>query len=283
MIIGIIGNSERQSFWEQHLRHFATVREVILTDSLPNLGKADACILLDGSYEDALRSLRRGYATFFVSRLLTDSAQARKLALTSEEAGVPLMITNWALFSSVSQWMLQRLSHPEFIHIHRSLPWEKFQLGNTPLESLWTEELALCLKWIDSSINTIQVSAAQSGQRELTGLDIFARFDNRATASIHLSLAAQEEHYTREASGQDNHIWADVLSQKIRWGRTTNSEALSFLPVDVNRLEPAKQALQLFLIALQTGKPALSNAHDLLRFAVAAEQVKHHIHQKISA
>lgn len=277
MKIGIAGSSERRSFWEKHLRPFSSIREVIHANNVDLLGDADACILLDTGYQDALKTLKRGCHTFLVSRLEPNSDIARKVQLTAEESGVSFMISNWSVFSSATRWMMQQLESPEYIHINRIIPWEMYLASETTFNVCWTEELALCLKWISSSIHHIEVNTVRIDQNRISALDVFIRFDNSSTAILHVSLAGSDEYYTRQAGGRGQDLWCDVLHRKVRWGRSLENGGFSYRNMDLTYTEPSEQALALFLKSVQQKEQSAFNGFDLLRFSKAAETVSHHL------
>lgn len=280
MKIGIVGPKERRTFWENHLRSFNSIREVVHTDQIHALGKVDACILLDTSYDDTLEALRKGYPSFLVSKLITNQQSARKIHLTSEESGVTFMISNWSVFSSVTNWMMQQIEAPDFIHIHRNIPWEKYTTAASSFRVCWTEELALSLKWIRSTIHRIDVNVLKINNDLITGLNINIRFDNSSTSNIHISLAGSDDHYTRQAGAKHQDIWCDVFNRSVRWGRLLDTDNFSYRNMDIAYKEPAQQSLALFFKAIRQGNPSSFNGHDLLRFTKAAEEVERRIKQK---
>ncbi len=273
MKIGLIGSEDRRHFWEKQLSSFDNVREIIHTDSLEAIGHADACIILEQDPQIALQSMRKGYPTFLVSRLVTDPDLARKLYFTSEEAGVPFMISNWSLFSPATKWMVDTIPNPYFIHISRNLPWDKFSRSSISWESLWTEELALCLKWMNSSIHKIDVSTTKISPSIITGIHISIRYENSGTSIIHITLCGSQETYTRQASGTHQEVWSDVLEKEIQWGRMIDNGEFSYRKISIDHKEPSRQAISYFFRALKDRTSPAYNAHDLNTFAKAANQV----------
>src|SRR5699024_4449752 len=164
MKIGIVGSPERTLGWENHVRPHRFVSEVVLAGNLKDLGRVDACFILDDSNQalsKVLASIKLGYHTFLIAKLPLNRAAIEKVYHASEEANVRVQFSHWPTLAPASQWMATQIKKPTFIQINREISQQSFIEKEYTFEALWVDELAYCLKYIGGAIHRIDVNCSE--------------------------------------------------------------------------------------------------------------------------
>lgn len=268
MKIGIVGSAERTIAWEKNLRPHQSVSEVIIAGTLKDLGKIDACILIDDTgdqLEILMKAIRSGRHSFLVSRLPLNSSEIEKIYHASEEANVMVQFSHWPTLAPASQWMAQKVPKPKFIQIVKEINHIDFLERNFDLNYFWIDELAFCMKWIGGSTYQVDVKKAGIGVENGGAIHLFLRFDSGATAGIFVTTASTENHHKRIASNHSYILDCDVISQTVRAGRPNNTGHLFFEKKLFDGSKSAELAATQFLKAIQLKKPTPFGPYDLLK------------------
>ncbi len=275
--IGILGPAERAAVWEQRLRPHASVREVILSDTLPAIGAVDACIILEENehrLDLAQQVIRSGIHTFIVGKLPTDRPLAERLYRISEESGTVLQFSNWAFFNPTTQFMMANIRRPDMLHFQREYSFNTYREIRSSYASYWQEDVSLILKWMDSQIFKIHVNRIPFGEEETLSLQVFMKFDNGATASLYCGMSHNENRHVRFAS--DSHLAAecDVGHKTVRLIQHQGVKSPIADLRNFEKEEPAKIAVTQFLKAVQMRAPASYSGYDLLRFTTVMDSIQ---------
>lgn len=277
MKIGIVGPADRAVAWEEHLRPHRTVKEVVITAKIKDIGEVDACLILDEKedrIQTLLQAIRKGYHSFLVSSLPTSLSDIEKIYHTAEEANVLLQFAHWPTFAPASQWMSHKVAKPTFLHITREISHTQFLETNHKLDYYWIDELAYCLKWIDGNVHHIDVkSVVLQGEQE-RAIHLFLRFDSGATANIFVNSCSSSNRHQRFAADQSFLLECDVLSQTVRLGRENERQHLFFEKQSFDASRAAEIASTQFLKSIQLNKSTLYNGYDLLKLANEVTKVK---------
>lgn len=273
MKVGIIGPAKRAVAWENHLAGHPSVSEIVIAADLDKATAIDACVLLHDDLYEALQAIKNGIHCFIVAKLLTDVSAIEQLYYASEEAGVRLQFSHWSTLSPAAQWIANKIAAPSFIQANHLVNHTQFLENDATLRSLLIDDLAYCLKYINSSVHQISYNESTLGKRAVAA-HLALRFDNRATACIYINTAADEDHHQRFIS--DNHFLVDyeVKPQRIRLGRKSSEGPLFF---DRKKFDPsttAEKAVIKFLKAIQLKKPTLYNGYDLLLLAKTINKIR---------
>jgi len=76
MKVGIVGDAKRAVAWEKHLRPHRIVKEVELCAHINEVGKVDACLLIDDTDQNLdllLEGIHQGFNCFLISRPPTNT------------------------------------------------------------------------------------------------------------------------------------------------------------------------------------------------------------------
>ncbi len=275
MKVGIVGPAGRAVAWEKHLAGHPSISEVIIAGNLRKIGAVDACFLLNEATEElqeALKSVKKSFHTFIISALPTSASAIEKLYYASEEANVRLQFSHWPTLAPASQWTTTKIPKPSFIQIVREISYAAFSESAATHRSFWIDELAYCLKFINSSVYEISFNSSNLGGRPIV-THLMIQFDNGATASVFVNSASDTDNHTRFVSDSNTFIKCDVESQRIRIGRPNKNDHLFFERKEFDASLAAEQAATKFLKAIQLKKPTLYNGYDLLQLSKELEKI----------
>ena len=277
MRIGIVGPAERAVAWENHLRPHPSVSEVVIAPTLNDVGSVNACLLLDDSEDrmaHLLEAVKSGFHTFLISKLPTQQAWAEKVYYASQEANVCVQFSHWPTIAPASQWMAQKVKKPTFIQANRTLTHTKFLENNLTFSDLWVDDLAYCLKYMNSAVHQTSVNTSKLHSSKRYAIQITLRFDSGATASLFTSICGEENSHRRLVSNNAYLLDCNVNNQQVRIGRENESNHLFFEKKMFDSTLSAENAVTQFLKALQLNKPSLYNSYDLLCFTNLLEDIK---------
>lgn len=276
MKIGIIGSAERAAAWEKHLRPHAIVHEVEISASFAELGKADACVILDDSphrLDVLLEGIQRGLHCYLVAPPSADTSRLRRIHSAAAEAGVAVQFSHWPVLAPATQWMMDEMPKARFMHITRSLDRTSFPDPAGDFSNLWLDELGLCLKWMGSSVHHLEANLIQMGSRHPVSIHLFLRFENGSTASVIIFTAADEDRHSRIISDKTQVFECNVPSQTVRAGRPGEGEHLFFSKMKFEPEKAAEKSILLFLKAIQLGDDPVYSTYDALNLAQTAEMI----------
>lgn len=275
--IGILGPAERGAVWEQRLRPHASVREVVLSDSLQAIGAVDAVILLEENSQRmdlAQQIILKGIHAFVVGRMPTDRQLAERLSRLSEESGIVLQFANWSFFNPTTQFMMANIRRPDLLVFQREYAFASYRDIRASYAGYWQEDLALILKWMDSQVHRMDVTRIPFGDEETLATHLTLRFDNGSTASLYSGISHEENRHTRFVSDVRMAAECDVARKSVRLIHHGGHPAPMADSRTFDKEEPAKLAVTMFLKAVQMRTPAAYSAHDLLRFTRVLESVE---------
>lgn len=280
MKIGIVGPAERAVAWEQHLRPHHSVSEVIIAAQLQDIGDVDGCLIMDDTEQQLdilLKALQKGYHSFLISRLPTNTDMVEKAYHAAEESDIVLQFSHWPTFAPASQWMYSKIRKPNFIQVIREISHTNFLEMKYDIDHYWIDELAFCLKWIDGIVHHIDIKSAEIGDAKPASIQIFLRFDSGATSGIFINTAAVENRHKRVAADHIYLMDCDVLQQNVRMGEVNESGHLFFKKESFDASISAEIAVTQFLKAIQMNKPTLFSGYDAFRVCKVVDKIKNRI------
>lgn len=271
MKIGIIGDPVRGNAWERHLRPHHIVSEVIISPTLKDLPTVDACFIVVESASNLqvlLDCIHQGYHAFFIEQMPDDIPMLEKITRAGREAGVHVQFSHWPTLAPATQWMMDEMHRPQYIQIEKDINRNQLVHIAREFRNHWLDELGLCLKWIDSGVHHIEARQSNLGNDQHPSLiQIFVRFDNGATASIHLNSTATENRHVRLISDHQQLFSCNVPTQEVKLGRMNPSNRLFFEKKKFEPSSAAEKAASLFLKAIQLNKEPVYTAYDALQLA----------------
>lgn len=264
LTVGLLGDADRNSTWENYLRPHPSVEKVVLTKSVKAVGKVDACIILNESeaLQNTYTLMRQGIHCFVVSRLPTDLPMLTRLEHIAEEAGTVLQFANWAYFNPVSLHMQEQVSKPRLLHVTRELSSKTYD-SSIKLDHLWIEDLSLILRWINSGVFRIEVQSIATPVKTHTR-NTWVQFDNGTTATMFHTLFSSDNRHVRYASDDKMILEANILAKSMKSTFHDVSEDITEFK-EFNDELPASQAVNRFLKAIIMKNRSEYGIHDLVR------------------
>ncbi|XWN35813.1 MAG: hypothetical protein ROO71_07580 [Balneola sp.] len=270
MKVGIVGDATRTVAWEKHLRPHGIVSEVNLVPSINDLGTVDACLILNDSSTNLdmlLDAVQAGYSSFLISKQPTDVQKLEKIHRAAKESGVKIQFSHWPTLAPATQWMMDSIHRPNFIHINRYVNKNVLVDPVNEFRNIWIDELGLCIKWIDSGIHHIEAQASWLDSKNPISTHLFIRFDNGSTASIIIYVSSQENQHQRLATGKTEVLDCNVPSQTIRIGRLNDGGHLFFGKQTFDPAQAAEKAALLFLKSIQMNSDTAYSSYDAIQLA----------------
>lgn len=263
LTVGLLGEPDRISTWEQYLRPHPSVGKVVLTKDLKALGSIDACIILDehDGLSHAYSLARQGIHVFIVGKLPTDLPMLIRLQNTIEESRSVLQFSNWSYFNPVSLWMLEHLPRPRLLHTTREVT-NTVADPHLKLDNLWIEDLALTLRWINSGIHKIDTHMIPLGDSTFSR-NTWIQFENGSTATLFHSMQAQSNRHIRFAFDERIMLEANIVDKNVIGTYIDNDETFIENKSFTKEL-PADQAIARFLKAIQMQTKAEYGIYDVL-------------------
>lgn len=281
MKIAIIGDPVRGATWEKQLRPHQIVQEVIISSELDNLPDVDACIILleaDNNLEVLLECIQLGNHSFFVEQIPTNTGMLEKISRAGREAGVHVQFSHWPTLAPATQWMMDKMHRPRYIQIEKDINRNQLVHISREFRNHWLDELGLCLKWTNSGVHQLEVKQTSlSNSDHPLLLQLYLRFENGSTASIHLNSTSDVNRHIRHISDQQQLFQCEVSTQEVRSGRMNPSGRLFF---EKKKFEPtmaAQKAVSLFLKAIQLNREPVYTAYDALTLA----RIYHKVEERI--
>ncbi|HKJ45684.1 MAG TPA: hypothetical protein VJ991_07645 [Balneolales bacterium] len=278
--VGIVGPIERAKVWEQRLRPFASIKEVVISNQQEAVSDVDACIILENgksSFTDALKAVRFGQHVFLVSRIPTERANVEKLYHAAEESNVILQFAHWATFSPSSQWMMNHIYKPKLIHIRKDIPRSAFLDYDAPFNQIWLEDLGLCIKWMNSSIHHVEANLIRLNNEEEIAIQIYMRFDSGSTAVIFVNTMSSESRHERFAANKDISVQCDVSTHSLRIAHTVPNSNHYFERKNLQGEEPADIAVKLFLKSIHLKTPSPFSGYEALQLVNIIQKINEQV------
>lgn len=277
MKIGIVGPADRAVAWEKHLRPHQSVSEVAIAANLKEIGKVDACFLIDNSDQRLsrlLQAIKTGYHTFLIAPLFTHSHQVEKIYHAAEESNILLQFSHWPTLAPASKWMAKKISRPSFVQVVREVSYTEYLETGYSFNNIWVDELAFCLRWIGGAVHKIDLKTVEFTQDKVYALHLFLRFDSGATANIYTNVLSAESKHHRIAA--DNHYLADcdVLDQTVRLGEQNEDEHLFFNHQSFDAAKSAELSVMEFIKSIQFNRPTIYNSYHLLELTKTLDKIK---------
>lgn len=282
MKVGIVGDASRGMAWEQHLRPHSIVRQVDLAPSLKDLDKVDACFILDESetnLDTLLEGIQKGFNCFFIARQPTNIKKLDQIHRASKEAGVLVQFAHWPTLAPATQWMMDKIHRPGFIHIEKEISRNQIVDLETEFRHLWIDEFGLCLKWIDSGIHHMEAKEVSLNEDQPVLIHIFLRFDSGASATINVYSGASENRHKRLISNKREILECNVPDQIVKLGRINESKRLYFEKQVFDPSKAAEKAALLFLKSVQLNRETAYTSYDALQLAIQIEKVEQRLKQ----
>ncbi|NBC65148.1 MAG: hypothetical protein GVY07_05710 [Bacteroidetes bacterium] len=277
MKFAIVGERERASAWEKHLRKLTTVKEVTITTSLSNSAGLDALLLIDDTKDNLhrlLNSVKAGNHTYLISKLPTDKALLEKLYHVSEEAHVNVQFSHWPSMSESMNWIHKEIPKPELIQIKKeSVPLNNRVLSHEDFLHNWVDELALIIKWMGGNIHRYEVKPIIVDSNYL-GLTITLRFENASLASMQFLATAERELHQRIFSNRSLMANCDVTEQKVKLYRGNNGDRLTIQEKKFDPSDTAEWSIMQFIKSIQLEQETVFSPYQALRTANALDQIK---------
>ncbi|MGN8224880.1 hypothetical protein [Gracilimonas sp. BCB1] len=282
MKVGIVGDAKRAVAWEQHLRPHRIVQEVELCPSIGEVGKVDACLLIDETEKNLdilLEGIQLGLNCFLISRQPTNTPKLEKIYRATREAGVHVQFSHWPTLAPATQWMMDRMSRPVFLSITREVNHTQFISTDEEFRHFWIDELGLCMKWIDSGIHHAEAKAINLDGKHPVAIHIFIRFDNGSTADIRIYTGAAENTHKRITSSKQEILECNVSSQDIRIGRLNSGNHLFFEKQSFDPAKSAEKTALMFLKSIQMDRETPYTAYDAYQLSLQIESIEKRLSQ----
>lgn len=276
MKIGIVGTRDRVQVWEQHLISHRVINEVVITSNVMDLGDVTACLILDdsaGQLDHVLQAIRHGYHVFLISQLPIYKDQAELIYHAAEEANTKLQFAHWPSLAPATQWMQTQIRKPNNIQIIKEMSQNQFHELNSTFESLWIDELAFCIKWMNGTVHHVEARHITLNRDEPIGIHLLLRFDSGATAMIYTNTTSTTQTHKRIGADQTFIMDCNVHAQTVRKGRTNDQGNLYFERRQFDPSRSAQLAAMQFLKSIQLNKATAFNGYDLYQTCLVYEQV----------
>jgi hypothetical protein len=282
MKVGIVGDAKRAVAWEKHLRPHRVVQEVELCPHINEVGKVDACLLIDETEKNLdllLKGIHQGLNCFLISRPPTNTTKLEKIYRATKEAGVHTQFSHWPTLAPATQWMMDRMTRPSFLSITREISYTQFINKEDEFRQFWVDELGLCMKWVDSGLHHIEAKEVALNSIHTIGIHLFLRFDNGTTADIRIFTGAAENSHKRVASSKLEVFECNVPTQTIRVGRLNAGNHLFFEKQTYDPATSAEKAALMFLKAVQMDKETPYNSYDAYQLGLQIELIQKRLKQ----
>jgi predicted dehydrogenase len=280
MKIGIVGPADRAIAWENHLRSHQSVSEVAISAQLDKIGSVDACFLLDDSenrLDHLLEAIKAGYHTFLIAPLPTHSAHVEKVYHAAEESNVLVQFSHWPTLAPASKWMARQIRRPSFIQIVHEISHSEYLESNADFGSIWIDELAFCLRWMDGAVHHIDLKTVELSPAKTYIMHLFLRFDSGATSNIYVNVASAKSKHHRLAADHNYIIDCDVLEQSVRLGELNGNQHLFFKRHSFEAARSAELSAMEFIKSIQFNRPTIYNSYHLLELTKTLDKIKKRI------
>ena len=276
MKIAIIGQKERASAWEKHLRKLTVVSEVVITGTLTDDKDVAAVLLIDDSVDclsHLLKSIKLGNHTYLISKIPSDLDLLETIYHSSEEAGVNVQFSHWPSMAESMNWIRQQVSKPDLIQIKKeSVPPNYRAMESDDFKSDWLDELALIIKWLGGNIHRFEVKPIQL-HKHLMGLNLTLRYENSSVASIQYLGSATKETHQRIFSNRTTIADCDIVNQKVRLHTLNELNKVTVREKKFDPSDTAEWSVIQFIKSIQMSQNTLFSPYDALQTAKAYHRI----------
>lgn len=282
MKVGIVGDAKRAVAWERHLRPHQIVQEVELCADISEVGRVNACFLVDESERNLdilLEGIRQGLNCFLIAPQPTNSTKLEKIYRATKEAGVQVQYSHWPTLAPASQWMMDRMSRPSYLSIIRELNYTQFLNSEDEFRHYWIDEVGLCLKWLDSGVHHTEAKHVYLEDKHPIAIHIFLRFDNGSTADIKIFTGSEENTHKRIASNRQEVLECNVPDQSIRAGRLNSGHHLFFEREKFDPAKSAEKAALMFLKSIQMNQDTPYTSYDAYSLSLQVDKIEKRLSQ----
>ena len=275
MKIAILGERNRASAWEKHLRKLSAISEVVITSSIPVKDSVDAAILLDNT-DLKLNSLEQliklGIHSYLVSQLPLDEKALEKIHYSAQEANVRVQFSHWPSLAPASLWMKQKIQKPNLIQIKREVKFLSGAIDQTKIDHHWIDEVAWIIKELGGNVHRIEAKPMIINQVRL-GLNITLRYEDSSVASIQFSALGGSNHHQRTISDDNMVIDCDAIDQLVHLYRLND---FGNLKEETKKFDPkstAEISVLQFIKSIQLERDTLFNAYNALQTAKIVDRI----------
>ena len=276
MKIAIIGQKERASAWEKHLRKLTVVSEVVITGTLTDDKDVAAVLLIDDSVDclsHLLKSIKLGNHTYLISKIPSDLDLLETIYHSSEEAGVNVQFSHWPSMAESMNWIRQQVSKPDLIQIKKeSVPPNYRAMESDDFKSDWLDELALIIKWLGGNIHRFEVKPIQL-HKHLMGLNLTLRYENSSVASIQYLGSATKETHQRIFSNRTTIADCDIVNKKVRLHTLNELNKVTVREKKFDPSDTAEWSVIQFIKSIQMSQNTLFSPYDALQTAKAYHRI----------
>lgn len=276
MRVGIVGERERASVWEKHLRPLEAVQEVVITSVLSDLKGVDACIILDDTKNnlDLLAdSIRIGLHTYLVSSLPANEEPLKKIYHLAQESDVRVQFSHWPTISPSSQWMKQQLPKPAFIQVIKEQSHISFSENRTRFSRSWMDDIAWIVKWMDMDTHKLEARSFIP-DHPAAGLHIYMKFDNGSSATLFYLVSGNENRHRRLASASSLLLDCNVDTQSVKKTIVRENHQLSVETQKFDHTKAAGLSASLFFKAIKLKKETAFTAYDAVKAARVVNEIQ---------
>lgn len=269
MKIAILGEKNRATAWEKHLRKLSAITEVVITPSLPERDSVDAAILLDNTDQKLItleRLIKLGIHSYLVSHLPLDEKALERIHHSAQEADVRVQFSHWPSLAPASLWMKQKIKKPNLIQIKREVKFLSGAIDQTEIDHHWVDEIAWIIKELGGNVHRIEVKPMVINQVRL-GLNITLRYEDSSVASIQFSALGGSNIHQRTISDDNIAMDCDAIHQLVHLYRVND---FGNLKEETKKFDPkstAEVSVLHFIKSIQLERDTLFNAYDALQTA----------------
>lgn len=269
MKIAILGEKNRASAWEKHLRKLSAISEVIITSSIPVRDSVDAAILLDNTDQKLItleRLIKLGIHSYLVSHLPLDEKTLERIHHSAQEADVRVQFSHWPSLAPASLWMKQKIKKPNLIQIKREVKFLSGAIDQTEIDHHWVDEIAWIIKELGGNVHRIEVKPMVINQVRL-GLNITLRYEDSSVASIQFSALGGSNIHQRTMSDENMVMDCDAIHQLVHLYRVND---FGNLKEETKKFDPkstAEVSVLHFIKSIQLERDTLFNTYDALQTA----------------
>lgn len=279
MRVAICGHSDRASAWEGHLRQVRQVQEVLITPGIPARSEADTLILINSGDADLSpleQAIRKGHHIFYITRIRYAPAELLRVHELAREAGVQVQLSHWPSLTQAASRIRSEVGKADQIQIYRELENPRTGAKSHIEPDVWTDEVALCVKWLGGNTHQCEVRAAKPGDKIL-GLSITIRFDSSALASIEMIAGSDRSEHRRTFFGRTTSCISDPASGTLRFLNPKESGGLSVREESFDPSGTAAWALRQFFKSVQMKSDPLFTPYSAYRAALVIDKIKQQI------
>jgi hypothetical protein len=269
MKIAILGEKNRASAWEKHLRKLSVITEVIITSSIPEKNSVDAAILLDNSdlkLNTIEQLIKLGIHSYLVSHLPLDEKALEKAHYAAQEADVRVQFSHWPSLAPASLWMNQKIQKPDLIQIKREVKFLSGAIDQAKIDHHWIDEIAWIIKELGGNVHRIEAKPMMINQVRL-GLNVTLRYEDSSVASIQFSALGSSNIHQRTISDENMAIDCDAIHQLVHLYRVND---FGNLKEETKKFDPkttAEVSVLQFIKSIQLERDTLFNAYNALQTA----------------